>query len=199
MTVIHRDDRINDQLTLAFAMTLNDSMPEADLTVHIFINGLSLMNTAARLERTRLGISTQPDRVGPFGGLLFSPGLRDVFDGTCAQDHADFDGCMGLLACGCLIVSCGGVAARVTRTASHVVWARFENANDPDVRYPDLGPFRFGIAQYDAEVRAMLDLGATLDSCVVYSSWATFEDPARIAVESEGEAIYQARGGGSLP
>lgn len=102
----------DSQLTLALACTLDGNMPEAELRVHIVVDGISLLQSACRLERARLAESPTIVPDGPFGGVAYFDRLPDVFAGTSASDLEDFDGHVGLLACGCLSVSCGVPAAR---------------------------------------------------------------------------------------
>ena len=98
--------------------------------------------------------------------MAYSDRIAEVFAGTYVPDLTEFDGHVGLLACGCLSVSCGGVVARVQHTTTHVIWEDFQHANDPDVDYPTLGPYRFAREQYDHEVTSLIARATALPPVV---------------------------------
>ncbi|HST64214.1 MAG TPA: hypothetical protein VLM05_03405 [Mycobacteriales bacterium] len=118
-------------------------------TVTPYVDGVSLVELARRVESGPARADRQPDLAGAYAGLVVGDARwQDWYSGADPQVwFGDGDSC--LLGCTCGETGCWPLTATVTVGPDTVVWDHFRTGH----RRWDLaalGPFTFSRAAYDA-------------------------------------------------
>jgi hypothetical protein len=118
------------------------------VTVTPYVDGVSLVELARRVEARPAGASGEPGLAGAYAGLVVGEARwQDWYSGARPQVwFGDGDSC--LLGCVCGDTGCWPLTPRVTVDARRVVWDRFRTGH----RAWDLAalrPFAFSRRTYD--------------------------------------------------
>jgi hypothetical protein len=117
-------------------------------TVTPYIDGVSLVELARRVELGPAAESGESDLAGRYAGLVID---GDPWQEWYTGEHpqvwfGDGDSCV--LGCTCGDTGCWPLTARITIRGRHVLWSDFRTGHRPwDLA--DLGPFRFNRPAYD--------------------------------------------------
>ena len=125
------------------------------ITVTPYIDGISLVELARRVEEAPANADGQPDLAGSYAGLVVSSPTRrgeshwqDWYSGVDPQPgFGNGDSC--LLGCNCGDTDCWPLAAKITIGSDTVVWDSFRTVR-PTWDLAALGPFTFTRHDYDA-------------------------------------------------
>lgn len=155
-----------DALELRISETL-DIFEEPALEVGVFVNGEDLRDLVRRVELPFATTEGDSGRAGCYAGLppkaVFSPSRRLLGDPSNTYDDGEEKIC--LLGCGCGVVGCWPLRARISVKDETVVWCDFEQPHRSvnavysseqrivEWRYGGFGPFVFGRDQYLAELK----------------------------------------------
>ncbi len=119
-------------------------------TVVIFVNERDLREIASEVELPFAARDGRPELAGDYVGLppeaVFSPSRRLL-----GRPEGRYDGRRGkiaLLGCGCGVVGCWPLMAKITPREGAILWSDFEQPHRRHWRYDGLGSFVFDRAQY---------------------------------------------------
>lgn len=154
-----------DEIELKISSRL-DIFDELADEVDIFVNGENLRDLARRVESPFATEEGDPRRAGGYAGLppeaVFAPSERLL--GKPSAPYDDDEEKVSLLGCGCGVVGCWPLMARISLEGEVVKWSGFEQPHrsgealfftDQRVvvwRYGGLGPFMFERRRYLAEL-----------------------------------------------
>ena len=117
------------------------------VTVTPFVNGVSLVDLARRVEAGPARAAGQPDLAGSYAGLaVHGRRWQDWYSGADPQLYAN-TAC--LLGCGCGETGCWPLLATISFDDDTVTWHDFRTGHR-DWDLGALGPFVFSRAQYEA-------------------------------------------------
>lgn len=122
------------------------------LTVTPYVNGISLIELARRVENDPAIRDGQPTLAGSYAGLAVGGLERRVWAGWFLNDDADTwfgDGDSCLLGCTCGVTGCWPLTAMVAVGPDRITWSHFRTGHR-DWDLGDLGPFVFDRARYEA-------------------------------------------------
>lgn len=123
--------------------------------VRIVINGRSLLDLAREVELPFATRDGNPDRAGSYVGLpteaIFMPSRRLLGEPEDGWD--DWEGRISVLGCGCGVVGCWPLQARIMVQDDVVVWDDFRQPHRRRWRHDRLGPFVFEREEYEAALR----------------------------------------------
>ena len=121
------------------------------VTVTPYIDGVSLVELARRVEAGPARADRQADLAGSYAGLVVGKARwQDWYSGADPQLWSG-DSC--LLGCVCGDTGCWPLTAKVTVGPDTVVWAGFRTGHRP-WNLAALGPFTFSRRAYDAALAA---------------------------------------------
>ena len=125
-------------------------------SVIIFVNGRNLLDLAKEAELPYATRDGNPELAGSYVGLpaeaVFLPSRR--FLGNPAERYDDWEGRISVLGCGCGVVGCWPLQARIEATEDRVTWRDFRQPHRRRWSHAALGPFAFDRIAYEAELRA---------------------------------------------
>lgn len=123
--------------------------------VEVFVNGLDLRDLAGEAEFPFAAREGTPHLAGDYVGLpaeaVFWPSRRLLGEPEDSWD--DWEGRISVLGCGCGVVGCWPLQARIVAHKDVVVWDDFVQPHRPRWDHPELGPFAFDRGAYEAELR----------------------------------------------
>lgn len=154
-----------DEIELKVVEAL-DAFDEPTNEVDILINGENLRDLVRRVELPFAAEEGIPNLAGSYTGLppeaVFLPSRR--FLGEPSERYDDGEEKISLLGCGCGVVGCWPLMARVSLDDGIVKWSGFEQPHRSEDallfsyrrivvwRYEGFGPFAFEKGQYFSEL-----------------------------------------------
>jgi len=161
-----------------------------DAKLEFLINGRSLLELVREHERPLAAADGQPGLEGTYEPLSFRRAPRDLLYGDPSFQYARGDGRTTLIGCGCGVVECWPLVARIDVTSDEVVWHRFAQ---PFRRwsYDTFGPFRFERVRYDGAVE---DLDRRLRAEARFpAGWAAYLHRLSVSSVTGNLRMFQAR------
>ena len=123
--------------------------------VEIFVNDRDLRDLATEAELPFAARDGNPHLAGDYVGLpveaVFWPSRRLL--GEPDEGWDDWEGRISVLGCGCGVVGCWPLQARISVQEDVVVWRDFVQPHCPRWDHSEMGPFTFDREEYEAELR----------------------------------------------
>ena len=147
--------------TIGFAVVEPDDA-EAGPIVAIRVNGRDFLELVHEVEMPFAVQEGYPDLAGGYDGLLWADiaDLRSHFHGD-TLPYSSEQGKTYLYDCGCGVLGCWPLMARIVIGAENITWCDFEQPHRTEDspashwRYDGFGPFVFERAQYEEALKSL--------------------------------------------